>query len=279
MKIIFLLKKIKNIIFKPQKVYSKIKEILNLVSDTRLRKIIKINDKQSNKIIKIYDFGSITRYRATTFFHKEPETIKWINSFKQGEIFLDVGANIGIYSLYAGSKGITTIAVEPDALNNALLNLNINLNLLSKKILAFSLAFHEEQKYSTLNIKKIQWGGALNSFDNCKDYLNKTYLPSHKQGVFGDTIDNFLNQLEKKINHIKIDVDGNEYFVLRGAKNALDSKFLKTILIELNTNHPDYKKSIDLIVSMGFVLSNKFNLDKYKTNNLLTTFNHIFIKN
>ena len=96
MKIIFLLKKIKNIIFKPQKVYSKIKEILNLVSDTRLRKIIKINDKQSNKIIKIYDFGSITRYRATTFFHKEPETIKWINSFKQGEIFLDVGANIGI---------------------------------------------------------------------------------------------------------------------------------------------------------------------------------------
>ena len=279
MNFILKLGKFKNIIFKLGKFVIKIREILILFSDNRLNKLIKIKDRKSNRIIKIYDFGSITRYRADSFFNKEPETINWIDTFNKGEIFLDVGANIGIYSLYASSKGITTIAIEPDSLNNALLNLNINANLLGEKVLAFAIAFHEEQKYSTLNIKKMEWGGALNSFDNCKDYLNKTYLPSHKQGVLGDTIDNFLKNLEKTINHIKIDVDGNEFFVLKGAKNTLESKSLKTILIELNIDHPDYSNSIELILSKGFILSNKSNLDKHKKTDSLKTFNHIFIKN
>ena len=96
--------------------------------------------------------------------------------------------------------------------------MNINANSYGNKILAFALAFHDNQKYSTLNIKKMQWGGALSSFDNCKDYLNNVYTPSHYQGVYGDTIDNFLKQMNVKINHLKIDVDGNEYFVQRVEK-------------------------------------------------------------
>ena len=276
MRLIFLFREFKNIILKLPKVPKKIQEILNLISDQRLKKIIKVKDNENNKIFKIYDFGYLTRYRATTFFNKEPETISWIKSFKKGEIFLDVGANIGIYSLYAASKGINTISIEPDSLNNALLNLNINANFFGDKVLTYALAFHEKQKYSTLNIKQIEWGGALNSFDNCKDQFNKLYSPNYRQGVFGDTIDNFLKNLEKSINHIKIDVDGNEYLVLKGAQKTLNTKSLKTILIELDNNHPNYNKCINLIISNGFMRTNKFNKNRNKKNDFL---NHIFIRN
>ena len=50
-----------------------------------------------------------------------------------------------------------------------------------------------------------------------------------------------------EINHIKIDVDGNELLVLKGGNNTLNSKSLKSILVELSINHPGYKVSIELI--------------------------------
>ena len=39
-------------------------------------------------------------YRAMTFLTKEPDTIKWIESFDNDMVFWDVGANIGIFSCY-----------------------------------------------------------------------------------------------------------------------------------------------------------------------------------
>ena len=49
--------------------------------------------------------NEIPKFRAETFWTKEPETIQWIDdnlSFKsKTDLFIDVGANIGIYSLYA----------------------------------------------------------------------------------------------------------------------------------------------------------------------------------
>jgi len=43
------------------------------------------------------------KYRAESFWNKEPETLVWIESFTNGDTFFDVGANIGIYALYAGT--------------------------------------------------------------------------------------------------------------------------------------------------------------------------------
>ena len=271
--------KSKIFLFKLFKIPIKIRNYFDSINDNRLLKTINIRDFDGNNLFRIYDFGPITRYRASSFFYKEPETLEWIRNFEIGDVFLDVGANIGIYSLYAGVKGIETIAIEPDALNNALLNLNINKNSLSQKVTSFSLALHDHSKYSSLNIGKLLWGGALNSFDNCVDQFNQSYTPDHKQGVYGDSLDNFLIGIKKKINHLKIDVDGNEELVLKGAKKTLASPELKSLLIELDVNHPKYYESIRLIESNGFYLKKKTNAILDKTSRFITTFNHIFIKN
>ena len=57
---------------------------------------------------------------AYHFFEREPDTIKWIDTFETPCTFWDVGANTGIYSLYAGLReGTTVVAFEPAAAGGA----------------------------------------------------------------------------------------------------------------------------------------------------------------
>ena len=59
-----------------------------------------------NKKIIFFIPTLITKWRVDSFFFKEPETLQWIDSFtnKNKIIFWDIGANIGLYSMYAAVK-------------------------------------------------------------------------------------------------------------------------------------------------------------------------------
>ena len=188
--------------------------------------------------------GKVTRFRADLFEKKEPETLEWIDNFDVNDKFVDIGANIGVYSLYAALRKIKVIALEPDALNYALLNINIRENNLNKFIIPYSIALNNIEKFSYFNISSIEWGGALNSFDNELDFKGEKFKPVHKQGVYGLPLDQFLTNIGLCPNHIKIDVDGNEYLILKGAEKTLQSQDLKSILVELDESRGDYKKAI-----------------------------------
>jgi len=56
---------------------------------------------ESQREMRFVLLGSMSEFRVRTIYTKEPETIEWIKSFSKSDVFLDVGANIGIYSLYA----------------------------------------------------------------------------------------------------------------------------------------------------------------------------------
>ena len=139
---------------------------------------------RGHTVFRIYDFGPVTRYRANTFESKEPETLNWISSFDPGDNLLDIGANIGIYSLFAAALNHKVISLEPDALNYALLNLNILLNDQGKNVLPFSIAAHNTIKYSSFSVRSCQWGGALSSFDTL-DTDQADDKSAHLQGVSG----------------------------------------------------------------------------------------------
>lgn len=68
--------------------------------------------------IKFYCPNNLSLWRAETLLTKEPETIEWINSFGEGCVFWDIGANVGIYSMYAALKTkANVLAFEPAASN------------------------------------------------------------------------------------------------------------------------------------------------------------------
>jgi len=70
----------------------------------------------------------ITKFRARTFNDKEPEMLDWLDeNLRDGDVFFDVGANVGIYSIYAALRNptVTIYAFEPEYSNLHQLKMNI----------------------------------------------------------------------------------------------------------------------------------------------------------
>lgn len=245
------------ILLKPRQIPRRIANKLTAISTNFfLNKKCKI--KHNGKFIfTMRDFGEITKMRMVTFSNKEPETLDWIDHFTAGETLLDIGANVGVYSLYAAIRGHQVMAIEPNALNFALLNLNIYDNKLGEKILAYPYSIHNISKISLLNNELYQFGGAASSFDRNADSLGKEMKNIFKQGSPGVSVDDFCEQAQFFPAHIKIDVDGNELLVLKGAKKILRDGRCKSILIELFYNNPEYQQCVELIEECGFFLLKK----------------------
>ena len=75
-----------------------------------------INTGGNNYIFSIAN--PLLRLRAETFLTKEPETLEWIDRMNDDSVLWDIGANVGIYSIYAAvSKRANVIAFEPSFFN------------------------------------------------------------------------------------------------------------------------------------------------------------------
>ena len=110
-----------------------------------------ISEKKSVEIgdvkLLFYVPNEINRFRVNTFFTKEPETLVWINGFKENATFFDIGANIGLYSCYAAKKlKCNTFAFEPSFFNLELLSKNIFVNNLSSLIKIVPISLSSEKK-------------------------------------------------------------------------------------------------------------------------------------
>ena len=234
---------------------------------------------KNRKIFHIEDRSWITRYRAISFEDKEPETLKWIESFDQNQCLLDVGANIGIYSLFALFKGHEVIAIEPESHNFCLLNRNIMINNFSDRAISYPIALNNKLTISKLNLASFEYGSALHTFDRTINQYGNQFNPITTQGVIGVTMDALISSLKKEVNHIKIDVDGNEFLVLKGGEKTFRSNSLKSVLIELDFTHIEYKSSIELIESYGFKLNNIDTESKKRIGrDCHSTSNHIFLR-
>src|SRR3989338_9770525 len=123
-----------------QKLLSKSSKINSLFLDG-IQSISYIKTKYGP--IKLSTNNALTYFRANTFFSKEPDTLAWIDTFNKSDTFYDIGANVGLYSLYAAIKGISVIAFEPESQNYAEFNKNIFLNNLDSKIQALNVAISD----------------------------------------------------------------------------------------------------------------------------------------
>ena len=89
-----------------------------------------------NQPLKFYTPTKIASHRVSSLFLKEPYTIEWIEKNGGDNIpFIDIGANIGLYSIYyAHIFDAKVYSFEPSFRNLDLLARNVKLNLLQKKV-------------------------------------------------------------------------------------------------------------------------------------------------
>ena len=201
---------------------------------------IEIQLPNTDNKVKFFCPNEITLWRAKTMFEKEPETIEWINTFDLSDTFWDIGSNVGIYSLYAGSKGIKTIAFEPSSANYWVLNQNIFLNNYSSVIQAFPIAFSKSKQLGFFNMSGLDIGGALYKFGTKENLIHLSGVENtvnFHQGMLGFSIDEFVSEFKPDLpNHIKIDVDSIEVEIIMGAQNLLKNKIVKSVLVELDSS-------------------------------------------
>lgn len=234
----------------------------------RLTPVCRVRTKYGD--IDFYCPSHVTVWRAETLLTKEPDTIKWIDEFESGKVFWDIGANIGCYSLYAGKRGVKTCAFEPVSSNYYVLNRNIELNSLSSTVSAYPVAFSYTNHVGKIKLSEETPGSALHN-------LEIDMPQKGGQGAVGITIDTYLSLFRTEVpTYIKIDVDGNERDILAGAKETLQDKRVKSILVELDEQDTLYEGIILGLKQKGLILKKKVRATECSTYE--TTYNHIFEK-
>jgi len=249
----------------------------------RSYKSIKILGKE----IKFFVPNQLLEWRVDTYFSKEPETLEWIDSFQEKEnlIFWDIGANIGLYSIYNSLKHpkSTTIAFEPSSSNLRVLTRNISINNLEKNIKVVSIPLtNKENIFQEMKEGQFVEGGALNSFGEKFDFEGKEFKPTMKYNLLGTTINYFLeNSILDIPDYIKIDVDGIEHLILEGGDKFLNDKKVKSLSIEINENFKEqYDKVLNLMNKYEFKLLHKKHNDDMlsEQSKFKNTYNYIFKK-
>lgn len=232
---------------------------LTVFTTWMLRDITRVKTKSGS--ISFHTPNWLTKYRAKTLLTKEPETITWIEGFKSGSIFFDVGANVGIYSIYAATeRNCRVFAFEPSAPNQELLVRNIISNQLSDHItiLPIGLSDSDSIKSMYMDLSHYSWGGAHTSLGKNLNQKGVPMMNSVYAKMPGLTLDSMIKLFElPKPNHLKIDVDGLELQVLTGGLETLKS--VESIMVEIDPANGESTRAIPLLLEeVGFRLERRF---------------------
>ena len=109
--------------------------------------------------------NELNHFRVTTFATKEPETLEWIDGLPEGCVLWDIGANVGLYTVYAAlRRKCHVVAFEPSVFNLELLARNLYLNKIHDKVTLLPLALSDRMGSNLLRMTTTEWGGALSTF-------------------------------------------------------------------------------------------------------------------
>ena len=172
---------------------------------------------------------------AHHFFDREPSALRWIESFEGQCTFWDIGANIGIYSLFAAlNRDVKVYAYEPSASSHSALYSNISANSLDDQVVAMCLGFFDKTELGKLYMSTVQAGAAMHHFGNIELPALPNKEDKYMQHVLTFTIDQFRKIFNVEApTYLKVDVDGVEKEILYGASETLSDENIKSILIEM----------------------------------------------
>jgi FkbM family methyltransferase len=160
-------------------------------------------------------------WRVKSFYSEEKIMVEWLKTFSQKDIFLDIGANVGIYTIPAAINAKHVYACELDFLNIGILKENIYLNNLNHKITILPFPALSNNKISKIYYRNFSKGDALQSI-NRKTLLNTNLEKSYSSTSLGFSLDYIFKKFKLKYpTKVKIDVDGNEDEVFKGASNVI----------------------------------------------------------
>ncbi len=190
-----------------------------------------------NKTISLKVSSWIEKFRADTYETKEPETLDWLDAeLKDDDILFDIGANIGVYSLYAAALNskCRIFSFEPEAQNFSHLCQNIYRNGFLN-ITPCNVALSSKEHFDYFHVTQMVAGSAFHSLYRPSPHQKGGAVSVLRQGALCASLDGLINHHGLPCpTLLKLDVDGIEHEIIQGAKNALQSGKIRSLLVELN---------------------------------------------
>jgi FkbM family methyltransferase len=194
-------------------------------------------------------------------FIKEPGTCDWLKKdLRPGEIFYDVGANIGVYTVLAamctGENG-RVFAFEPHCLSFSRLLDNIRVNNLERIVTPCNFALHDQQGFFPFNYFSEEAATSHSQIGTASENSEIEFKPEISELKYSASIDSLIATRKfPPPHHIKIDVDGNELKILQGMSTLMKSaQRPKSIQVEVDE---PYKEDIMSFMALhNYTLSAK----------------------
>jgi len=193
--------------------------------------------------------GKSSAGRAVSLLTRQPATIAWIDSFKPGGVFWDVGASVGVYSLYAALGTDTrVVAFEPAAVNYFLLAANCEANRLYDRIDCLLVGLGREQAVARLEVSQFR---PARSFS----FRGKSGEPHEgRQAAVVLSIDRLVEEYGLACpNYIKIDAPGASEAIVAGAARTLQRPELRELHLEVRESSKGGQRIVEMLKAGGFV--------------------------
>ena len=189
------------------------------------------------------------------------EVLMELFKYRPNTIFVDIGANIGYFSIIAASYGINVIAFEPVQANSDLFEISIGLNGCEKLITLYKIPLSDRIENISLNICNYNMGLCSSRDLDNTDYTIKTTT---------STLDNFDSHFGGYNLIVKIDVECMEQKVLQGMLRTLEAGKITHIIIEMEKYNQAIKDIMlcykyDYYISIGFDREEKTSIDGNST--------------
>jgi FkbM family methyltransferase len=210
-------------------------------------------------IFKMMTTTDAEHMRADTFYTKEPETVFWYHCMDKTTPIVDVGANVGVYALYAAglNRKRNIYAFEPMQQNYNRLCQNIRLNEFDN-VSAFNVALAHENGLDNFYIPDGEVGASGGQIKEPVNDIGEIFTPVATQDVLTMRLSRFLAYLDNPEFYLKIDVDGHELEVLEGLTDQTGYK-IKSCLVEVNQETTDMGILVALMGAWGLRPDRKFN--------------------
>jgi FkbM family methyltransferase len=222
--------------------------------DIKLGRLLKLD--KTKAISQIKDQNIILYYKSPSIFSDNKIKFEYFSSkiflsrISNSKTILDVGANIGFYSILAQKTypKCKVISIEPVKETFNLLKKNIKLNK-TKNIKIYKIAASNK-----INIQKINITKSI----GCSSFYKTNFSEIEKtEQIITKPLDLIIKN--QKIDFIKIDVEGHEIETLEGLKNTFKKNPNLEILIEFNPNNQisanrNPKEILNKLINLNFDL-------------------------
>ena len=193
--------------------------------------------------------GRMGAGRGMTMLTKQPFTIDWIERFQPNSVFWDIGANVGVYTLYAALRGDTrVVAFEPAAVNYFLLAANCEANHFDDRVTCLLTGLGSQRSIATLEVSQF---APAQSF-SFRGKRNRSY--PGRQGALILTMDQMIDEYGLPCpNYIKLDVPGLTAEILEGGARTLQRPEVRELHAEMRASTASGKRMMERLRRYGLL--------------------------